>query len=347
MGGCSMNSAITFGDFCAGIGGFRLGLESLGWNCVYSCEIDKYCRDTYALNYGIKPDGVDIFDVQVEMLPKMDVFCAGFPCQPYSIAGKQLGLNDPRSEVINKIFEIIHHNKPTVVFLENVPNLTSHNNGASFEYIKSSIESLGYSVFFEILNSTYFGVPQNRHRVYIVAIKTEFTVMDSFTFTKQVTPKTTFRNFISKGDYSIPLSKKWQAYIDLYLGYKDITELEFQVPKTRVKLERIEKDAELADCIFQIRSSGIRAISLDSPLPTFAVSNSGGGAMIPVYTGERRHVNITEMKRIMGFPDNFKFNTARTHIVKQLANAVCPPVIKSIGVDISNILSRGLKNERN
>lgn len=328
---------ITFGDFCAGLGGFRLALESLGWKCVYSCEIDDQCRSTYNLNFGAIPEGKDIFDVNENDLPKMDVICAGFPCQPFSIAGKRLGFEDVRGNIINKIFKIISSNKPSVILLENVPNLLLHDNGNTFKYIKCSIEGLGYRVFFNVLDSTYFGVPQSRKRVYIIAIKNELNV-EEFEMTKQITKKTNFRPFISSGDFSIPISDKWQLYIDLYLGNKDIAQMGFDVPKTRAKLEKINKGADLKDCIFQIRSSGIRALSLDDPLPTFAVSNSGGGAMIPVYSRERRHLNLTEMKRVMGFPDSFKFNCARTYSIKQLANAVCPPVIKSIGSDINRIL---------
>ena len=99
-------------------------------------------------------------------------------------------------------------------------------------------------------------------------------------------------------------------------------------------LERIDKNADLNDCVFQMRSSGIRALSIDKPLPTFAVSVSGGGAMIPVYSKERRHLSLIEMKRLMGFADDFIFPVSRTKAIKQLANAVCPPVIASICQDM-------------
>lgn len=143
-----------------------------------------------------------------------------------------------------------------------------------------------------------------------------------------------FRSIIEKGDATIPISDKWQKYIDLYLGLISENDLDYELPKTRKKLERIDTGIDLGNCVFQIRSSGIRAVSIDKPLPTFAVSISGGGAMIPIYTGERRHLNLLEMKRLMGFPDDFKFPISRTNAIKQLANAVCPPVIQSIGQDI-------------
>ena len=115
--------------------------------------------------------------------------------------------------------------------------------------------------------------------------------------------------------------------------------MSFPLPKTRVRLERIANNCNLDDCVFQIRSSGIRAYSLDEPFPTFAVSNSGGGAMIPVLSKERRHLNLVEMRRIMGFPEWYDLShVSRTDAIKQLANAVCPPVIESICNDIKRAI---------
>lgn len=329
---------IKFIDFCAGIGGFRLGLENLGWECVYSCELDEYCEKTYSLNFGHGFNERDIFDVNPETLPYFDVLCAGFPCQPFSIAGKQLGFEDPRGEIFNQIIKIAKVTEPSVIFLENVSNLVNHNKGKTFQAIKKSLEDLNYKVHFKVLDSSLFGVPQRRPRVYILAVAEGIDSSD-FTITEKRTDECSFRAFIEKGDFSIPITDKWQEYIDLYTGVKELEQMSFEVPKTRVALERISKKANLSDCVLQIRSSGIRAFSLDEPLPTFAVSNSGGGAMIPVYTGERRHLNITEIKRIMGFPEQYKFNVARTHAIKQLANAVCPPVISSIGKDLEKIIA--------
>lgn len=160
------------------------------------------------------------------------------------------------------------------------------------------------------------------------------------TFSEKKTDKTALRNHLNPGDYSIPISDKWQKYIDLYTNRITPDEMTFSVPKTRKKLERIAENCNLDDCIFQIRSSGICAYSLDEPFPTFAVSNSGGGAMIPVLSKERRHLNLTEMRRIMGFPEWYDLSVvSRTDAIKQLANAVCPPVITSICNDIDRAIS--------
>ena len=151
------------------------------------------------------------------------------------------------------------------------------------------------------------------------------------------TPRT-IRDILELGDFSIPISEKWQEYIDLYTGKKAENEMSFQVPKTRKHIERISENCDINDCVLQIRSSGIRAYSLEGQFPTFAVSNSGGGAMIPVLTKERRHLSVLEMKRIMGFPDEFVFSVSRTDSIKQLANAVCPPVISAIYTEIMRSL---------
>lgn len=327
----------TFAEFCAGIGGFRLGLEELGWECVYSNEVDSKCEKTYSANFGEGFDSHDIFSINEHELPDFDVLCAGFPCQPFSIAGNRRGFNDDRGTIYYKIEDIIRTKLPKVVFLENVKNLKTHDKGNTFSYIVNSLEVLGYSVFNDVLDSSYYGVPQSRPRIYIVAFRRDLNVT-LFNFFQGNNHQTPLREFMNYGDYSIPITQKWESYIDLYTGKVTEDELDFEVPKTRKSLERIGKDVELDNCVFQIRSSGIRAFSLDYPFPTFAVSNSGGGAMIPVYSGERRHLNLIEMKRIMGFPDDYQFPVARTDAIKQLANAVCPPVITSIGRDIGEYI---------
>ena len=123
---------------------------------------------------------------------------------------------------------------------------------------------------------------------------------------------------------------------------KTSEELSFAVPRTRKNLERIVNGCDINDCVLQVRSSGVRALPLDEPLPTLTVLNSGGGAHIPILTKERRHLSILEMKRIMGFPDWYDFGAvSRTDAAKQLANAVCPPVITSICDDVARTIDCG------
>lgn len=327
---------LKYAEFCTGIGGFSLGIQQsdLKAELVYANEIDDSCEETFLENFGRKFDSKDVFSIKAETLPDFDMLCAGFPCQPFSQAGRTLGFDDPRGIIFFKLLEIIKRKKPSIVFLENVPNLVRHDKGRTFRVMHDSLEKEGYAVFSEILDSTYFGIPQSRPRVYVIALKREVFHDAFFIFTKGTTSETPLRPFLNLGDYSIPISDRWEEYIDLYTKRKDPEEITFKLPKTRAELERVAANCDLNDCVFQIRSSGIRAYSLDQPFPTFAVSNSGGGAMIPVLSRERRHLNLIEMKRVMGFPDDFIFPVSRTNAIKQLANAVCPPVIKSICNDL-------------
>jgi DNA (cytosine-5)-methyltransferase 1 len=330
-----MKNNFTFSDLCAGIGGFRLALEAIGGSCVYSAEFNDDCEKSYYANFNEKFDFKDVTKIDPATFPYVDIFCAGFPCQPFSIAGNRMGFDDPRGEIFFKLAKLIEVSQPKTVFLENVTNLMKIEKGAVMRDILSILDKIGYNVTYEILDSADFGVAQARKRVYIVGKRKDLGSMP-FIFTRKTSAKKSFKSILVKGDYSIPISNKWDKYIDLYTGVIEESEIEFEVPKTRKKLERADKQVNLFDCVLQIRSSGIRALSIDKPLPTFAVSISGGGAMIPVYTGERRHLNLLEMKRLMGFPDNFEFPVSRTSAIKQLANAVCPPVIESIGKDIWN-----------
>jgi DNA (cytosine-5)-methyltransferase 1 len=331
---------IRYAEFCTGIGGFQIGIEksTLKAELIYCNELDDSCEKTYEANFGKKFDSKDIFNVDVKNLPEFDMICSGFPCQPFSQAGKNLGFKDHRGTIIIKLLEIIKEKTPSIVFLENVPNLARHEKGKTFNFIVNKLVECGYNPFYQILDSTYFGVPQSRPRLYIIGLKASVFENREFIFTTQLTPKTALREYLNPGDYSIPVSEKWQEYIDLYTNKKTAEKMTFTLPKTRVNLERISTNCDLNDCVFQIRSSGIRAYSIDEPFPTFAVSNSGGGAMIPVLSKERRHLSLIEMKRIMGFHQDLVFPVSRTDSIKQLANAVCPPVIASICDDLKKVI---------
>jgi DNA (cytosine-5)-methyltransferase 1 len=167
---------IRFVDLFAGVGGIRLGFEqamkelSVQAKCVLSSEIDKYAQETYALNFGEKPQG-DIY--QVKDVPEFDFLLAGFPCQPFSYAGKQKGFVDTRGTLFFEIERFLLEHQPRGFLLENVRGLTTHDHGRTFNTILEHLKKLDYGVSYVILNSSNFGVPQNRVRVYIVGIKNE------------------------------------------------------------------------------------------------------------------------------------------------------------------------------
>ena len=162
---------MKFFDFFAGIGGFRLGMEMAGHECVGHCEIDKYAHLSYTAMHRPKESEVyfnDIRTVDPWDMPECEVYCGGFPCQSFSIAGKRRGFEDTRGTLFFEVMRLAKVRHPEYIFLENVKGLLNHEGGDTFETIIRTMDELGYSVQWQVLNSRDFGVPQNRERVFIV-----------------------------------------------------------------------------------------------------------------------------------------------------------------------------------
>ncbi len=162
---------MKFIDFFAGIGGFRLGMEMAGHECVGHCEIDKFADKSYRAMHNVKEDewyADDICRVEPGELPEADIWTGGFPCQAFSIAGKRRGFEDMRGTLIFEIFRLAAERKPRILFLENVKGLLNHEGGRTFGIILDGLWELGYDVQWQVLNSKNFGVPQNRERVFII-----------------------------------------------------------------------------------------------------------------------------------------------------------------------------------
>lgn len=171
-----MMKRLTFLDLFSGIGGFRLGLEEAGYECVGHCEIDKYANKSYFAIHRPKECewiGEDITKVQADELPRADIWTFGFPCQDISVAGKQKGLEGTRSGLFYTVTKLIksqkEEDKPTILFIENVKNLLSINDGWDFARVLFELDEIGYDAEWQVLNSKDFGVPQNRERVFIIA----------------------------------------------------------------------------------------------------------------------------------------------------------------------------------
>jgi len=159
---------MDFIDLFAGLGGFHLALRELGHRCVFASEIDETLKDLYEKNFGIRPAG-DIRLVDVSTIPRHQILCAGFPCQPFSKAGSQDGLADPELGVLYKeMLKVIKHHHPQYLILENVPNFEKHDKGKTWKYIEKLLREEGYDVKFDKLSPNDFGIPQIRERIYIV-----------------------------------------------------------------------------------------------------------------------------------------------------------------------------------
>jgi DNA (cytosine-5)-methyltransferase 1 len=164
----STHKKFRFVDLFAGLGGFHLAAEHLGGDCVFACEIVEELRDVYGKNFGIKARG-DIRDVKPEEVPPHDLLCAGFPCQPFSKAGDQMGWNDVvRGTVFWNIIEILKLCRPQLVLLENVAHFVRHDAGNTYHKVKQSLEDLGYAVDCHQFSPHQFGIPQIRERIYMV-----------------------------------------------------------------------------------------------------------------------------------------------------------------------------------
>jgi len=191
---------LKFIDLFAGLGGFHLALADLGHKCVFASELSGELRELYEKNHKTKIQG-DINEVDINSIPPHDILCAGFPCQPFSKAGAQLGLNDPNNgNLFYKIMEILEKHQPEFVFLENVSNLKGHDDGNTWKVIHKEL-SKRYDVREEILSPHHFGIPQHRSRFYIVGRLKKIGSLDYFKFPeKEENEQISIHNIIIEDD---------------------------------------------------------------------------------------------------------------------------------------------------
>lgn len=290
-----------FIDLFAGIGGIRLGFESVGGHCVFSSEWDKNACATYEANFGEKPYG-DITQIKAVDIPDFDILLAGFPCQPFSIAGKKAGFNhETQGTLFFDIERILKEKKPKAFMLENVRNLTAHDNGNTFKTIISHLEAIGYHTYAKVLNALDYGVPQKRERIIICGF------LDDVKF-----------------EYPEPVPEEER------LTLKDI--LEENVDKKyyvreEIKLSRIErmKDKNYPKPFISHENM---AGSI-TPHPYCSALRAGASANYILINNERRPTE-RELLRIQGFPDSFKIVLNYGHIKHQTGNSVAVPVIKAV-----------------
>ncbi len=297
-------------DLFAGIGGIRLGFEQFGCETVFSSEWDEAASKMYEANFGEKPFG-DINQIAPEAIPDHDILLAGFPCQPFSIAGKGLGFADTRGTLFFNIETILAAKRPRAFLLENVKRLRTHDEGRTFQVILDKLVALGYHVHHKVMNSLDFGIPQKRERIYIVG----FAEPVDFRFPEPL------------GFYR-PLAEFLEADADVSPEY-------FLSKEIRAKRMSGVKGVPPYPSVWHENIGGNI-----SALPFSCALRAGGSYNYLVVNGVRR-LTGREMLRLQGFPDDFKINLPYSQVRKVAGNSVTVPVIATIAKKMVDALDHG------
>lgn len=308
---------MKFIDLFAGLGGFRLALESLGAECCYSSEWDKHVREVYKNNFGDFPEG-DITEIDEKTVPNHDILCAGFPCQAFSISGKKRGFEDSRGTLFFDVARIVKEKKPKIVFMENVKNFATHDNGQTLEVVKSTMEELGYVFYQKVLSAVDFGVPQKRERIYMVCFRSDLNVSD-FNFPKTFNLERYVEDFLMEEDM-IP-EKLYVDRPDTYFNDKIVLE---NTAKT-VRIGTVNKGGQ-GERIYSVKGIAITLSAYGG-----GVFAKTGGYLI---NNKTRKLHPRECARIMGFPDSYLLSESMNQAYKQLGNSVVIDVLQLIGEQI-------------
>jgi len=314
----------TLGSLFAGIGGIDIGFKKAGFVIKWANEIDKNACKTYRLNHDNVLYECDIKDLDEKKVEKVDILTAGFPCQAFSIAGYQKGFKDERGNVYFEILRFIDEINPRVIFLENVKNLKSHDNGNTYKVIKESLEYRGYLIKDKVINSVDF-IPQNRERIYIVA----------------------FRDKITYENFEFPKPKKLKKSIFEILEKEVDDKFYYHNSKYYPMLKQtiIKKDT-----IYQLRRVYVRE-NKSKVCPTLTANMGTGGHNVPLILDDKgiRKLTPRECAKFQGL-DEIKFpDIALSHQYKQIGNSVTVLVIEAIAKEIKKALecvnmSMNLKN---
>ncbi|MCD8191145.1 MAG: DNA cytosine methyltransferase [Clostridiales bacterium] len=291
----------TFIDLFAGIGGIRLGFESVGGKCVFSSEFDEDACKTYVANFGEHPAG-DITKIDAKTIPDFDILLAGFPCQAFSIIGKKEGFaNETCGTLFFDIERILREKMPKAFMLENVRNLTAHDSGRTFQIIISHLEALGYHVYSKVLNALDFGVPQRRERIIIVGFLDDVF----FEFPKPVamSERKTLNDILETN-----VDKKYYVRDEIRISRLNRLK-DLNYPRPYISHEN------MAGSI--------------TPHPYSSALRAGASANYILINDERRPTE-RELLRLQGFPDSYKIVVPYGKIRKQTGNSVAVPMIKAV-----------------
>lgn len=304
-------NSFRFIDLFAGIGGIRLGFESAGGHCVFSSEFDENACKTYEANFGEHPSG-DITKIDAKDIPDFDILLGGFPCQAFSIIGKKEGFeNETCGTLFFDIERILKEKQPKAFMLENVRNLTAHDNGKTFKVIRSHLEALGYNVYAKVLNALDFGVPQKRERIIIVGFKDD--VLFSFPEPVPVENRKSLKDIL-ESDVDEKYYVKDRIKESRLMRLKDPN-----YPKPYISHEN------MAGSI--------------TPHPYSSCLRAGASANYILINDERRPTE-REMLRLQGFPEDFKIVVSYGHIKHQTGNSVAVPVISAVAKQMIKSLTQ-------
>ncbi len=307
------NPQFEFIDLFAGIGGIRLAYQNVGGKCVFTSEWNNFAKKTYEANFGEVPFG-DITQIDEASIPDHDVLLAGFPCQPFSIAGvskkNALGrkhgfLDETQGTLFFDIARIIKHKRPKAFMLENVKNLVSHDKGNTFRVIKNTLTELGYSIHFQVLDSKHF-VPQHRERIIIVGFRKDiYNEKENFSFPMLTESKAQIKNILEKEpDSKYTLSDKLWTYLQNY------------AEKHKAKGNGF--------------GFGLTDLNGISRTISARYYKDGSEILIPQEGINPRRLTPRECARLQGFPDEFIIPVSDNQAYRQFGNSVTVPLIQAV-----------------
>lgn len=316
-------------SFFAGVGGIELGFNNSLFETVYANEFDANAVKTYESNFAIKVDSRDIRQVLTNEIPNFNVLLAGFPCQPFSIAGYQQGFDDEkdRGNLFFELVRIIKDKKPEVLFLENVKNLVSHDNGNTFRVIIEYLQNLGYHVKFQVLNAKDYGnVTHGRERIYIVG----------------------FLNLDYYHRFSFPMPIKLTKKLSDFIHFNDEVDKKYIYSSKNCGFySKLVETMENPNSIYQWRRIYVRE-NKSNVCPTLTANMGTGGHNVPLILKYKddgskmiRKLTPRECFNLQGFPENYVLpNISNSHLYKQAGNSVVVSVIKRIADNIAEAIEQ-------
>jgi len=318
----------NFIDLCAGIGGFRLGFEKFNNECILTSEIDKFCKITYLSNFNEKEFNMDIKSLDEKNIPNFNILCAGFPCQAFSLAGKQKGFSDIRGTIFFDIERILKYKKPEIFLLENVKNLKSHDKGNTFKVITKHLESLNYWYAEFLINAEFF-VPQKRGRIYIIGLNKDLFSEEEF---KKVVENIHKAYKEKQNEIKPKIKDILEDNVDgkYTLSDKLWSFLQFHANKHKNKGNGF--------------GFGLIDPKIDTTTRTITARYYKDGSEILIKQNNKNPRKLTprECARLMGYPEDFKIVVSDTQAYKQFGNSVVVPVIELF----SKVLTEALNNKK-